>query len=472
MPATARDMAEALLPAERGLLAKTAARVDGDDNESAFLLVRRAEDALSWRLALADAATESLDLQYFRWEGDAAGTLLFARVIEAAERAVRVRLLVDDLALRTDEEQLVALDQHTNIAINRWDPARSDTSRRMHNKMLLADGRFAITGGRNVTNADFGLEQKHNFLDLEVLAAGPIVTQMSDAFDAYWASSASVSVSEASRASRLASLAQFVSGERAFLEEKADLLSRFPLERQEWEQRFEYLPERWHLGRALWVQDDPVATADDELRLGEIVDLSAAPVESELYVAGAYLIPVGDLYANLKQLVASGVDVKVVTGTMEAVNHTAAYAHYRRGIDAILDAGAELYEVDGQPLASLREAADTPPVQGEYVAFHLKGIVGDRDKIFIGSLDFDPRTLVIDTEAGLYVESAGLGGELAGWYDEVTAPGNAWRVSKDDVTGRLTWTSGDRVRDRSPDRGPFQRFAADFLETLPVRDQL
>lgn len=461
-------MERALPPAATGLLAETAARIGGEANESAFALIERAADALLWRLALVDSATDSLDIQYFNWKGDAAGTLLFSRVIEAAARGVRVRLLVDDLDLDVDPEALAELDQHTNIAINLWNPIHN----RMHNKMLLADGRFAITGGRNVANEYFGLDEKYNFLDLEVLVAGPTVVEMGRAFDEYWTSTPSTSLSQVVRASRLGNLADFVASAEGVVDESGNLLERFPTRPQDWAERFEYLPERWHLGVAQWLQDQPVPAGDDDIRLGEIVDLTAAPVGDELYVISAYLIPVGDLLANLKHLVADGVRVKVVTGTMESVNHTASYAHYRKSIRAILDAGAELYEVDGQPMASVREAAETPPVQGKYVAIHLKGLAADRDKVFVGSLDLDPRTLVINTEAGLYVESPGLGGELVDWYEQVTAPGNAWRVTKDDVTGKLTWTSGDEARDSSPDRGPTQRFAADFLESLPIRSQL
>jgi cardiolipin synthase C len=469
MSATARDMHSALTPASEGMLAETAARIEGDPGDSAFTLIRRSEEALSWRLALIDMATETLDVQYLTWKGDESGMLLFSRIIEAAQRTVRVRVLVDDLDLDVDDQMLAELDQHTNIAINRWNRATSHL--RMQNKMLLADGRFAIVGGRSVGNEHFGLDSRYNFLDVDVLAAGPVVVDLGRAFDVYWTSKPSTSVGHFVRATRLGNLADFIAGERERIERHSELLGRFPPSRSDWSERFEYLPERWHVGRALWLQDEPVA-ADEEVRLDEVVDLTAAPVENELHVLGAYLIPVGNLLSNLKHLVAEGVRVKVITGTMESVNHTASYAHYRRAVGAILDTGVELYEVDGHPMASVRESAETPPVQGKYVAFHLKGLVGDRDKVFIGSLDLDPTTLVISAEAGLYIESAGLGGELADWYDEVTGPGNAWRVTKDPIKGELTWTSGDRVRNSSPDRGPLQRFAADVLEGLPLHTNL
>ncbi len=485
MPASARDMDWALSPAEDGILADTAARIGGEPEQSAFVLVERADDALIWRLALIDSATESLDVMYSVWKGDDTGTLVFSRVIEAAQRGVRIRLLVDDLDLEEPDEVLATLDQHPNIAINLWDPTMSSSTgalsqytpsfdelnKRMHNRMILADGHFGIAGGRNVANEYFGLHDKYNYFDLDVLAVGPVAADMAGAFDQYWTGDPSVSMSEIARAKRLANLADFVAEGQQRIDESKELLARFPIRRKDWEEKFRYLPERWHVGFAQYFQDDPIG-AGEESRPLDMIDLTTARVRDELYIVSPYLIPVGDMLNNMRHLVADGVVVKVVTGTMESAKHTASYAHYRTDIGAILDTGAELYEVDGQPMANVREAANTPPVEGKFSALHLKGMVGDREKCFIGSLNLDPRALVINTDPGLYIESAGLGGALVDWLDEVISPENAWRVVRDEGTGKPSWQRPAGSRSASPDRGPVQRFAADFLESLPIKTQL
>ncbi len=449
-------MDQALPAAPEGLLADTAARIGGDADESAFVLIERAEDALLWRLALIDSATESLDLQYSIWKGDEAGALLFSRLIEAAARGVRVRFLVDEFDLDVDERELAELDQHTSVAINFWNA----DARPMLDRLLLADGRFAVVGGRNVANEHFGLDDRFNFLDLEVLAAGPVVADLGDAFDSNWISEPSISIARLVRATTLSNLARFAALGQERLEHSA-LLGRISINAQDWAERFEYLPERWNPGTARWIEGDRAGVAK----------LTATPVHDELLVVAACLVPVAELLASLERLVADGVTVTVVTGSMGATNHIAVYAHYRKHIGTILEAGAELYEVDGRPMAALREAAETPPAHGKYVAMGLSGLVGDRSQVFVGSVGFDARALVVNPEGGLFIESPGLGDAVAAWYRVVTAPGNAWRLTKDPSSGTLTWTSGDEVRDSSPDRGPTQRFVADLLESLPIRSR-
>ena len=162
MSRRAPGMSTALPKAESGVLAELATRLPGDGS-SAFALLPRADDSLKARMALIDSATTSLDIKYFIWKGDASGSLVFLHLIEAAERGVRVRLLIDDLNLVAEDEELAALDKHPNIAINLWNPTEGrsviggllsyagsfdDLNKRMHNKMILADGHVSVTGGR------------------------------------------------------------------------------------------------------------------------------------------------------------------------------------------------------------------------------------------------------------------------------------------------------------------------------------
>jgi len=176
---------------------------DADDGTSGFLKLFRNDDAMRWRLLLADMAEETLDMQYFIWKADASGDLLLDRVIKAADRGVRVRILIDDIYVIGADRTVAGLSQHPQIEVRLFNPMKGRGSstlffvleylgnieqlnHRMHNKLIVADNRFAIVGGRNIGNEYFGLNRKHNFTDFDVVAFGPVARKVSASFDIYW----------------------------------------------------------------------------------------------------------------------------------------------------------------------------------------------------------------------------------------------------------------------------------------------
>lgn len=176
---------------------------DLDDGDSGFFKLFRNDDAMRVRLLLADMAEETLDMQYFIWKGDISGNLLLDRVIKAADRGVRVRILVDDIYIIGADRTVAGLSQHPQIEVRLFNPMEGRSSsmlsfvleflgnieqlnHRMHNKLIVADNRFAIVGGRNIGNEYFGLNPKHNFNDFDVLAVGPVARKVSSSFDIYW----------------------------------------------------------------------------------------------------------------------------------------------------------------------------------------------------------------------------------------------------------------------------------------------
>jgi putative cardiolipin synthase len=236
-------------PAGEGILteiAEAVAREHGPD-QSGFWLLDRNADALHWRLALVDSAVSSLDLAYYLWYGHDSGRLLLKRVIRAAERGVQVRLLVDDLLLIGNDQALVALDAHPNIELRLFNPKRqrrlgmvldtllrfSEMNSRMHNKLIVADNRAVILGGRNIGDYYFGLSEGYNFHDLDVFGVGPIALQSSELFDNFWnshwsvpASLLPVSVSEEDRNLRFENLLEQL--------KVSDKLQAFPIEVSDW----------------------------------------------------------------------------------------------------------------------------------------------------------------------------------------------------------------------------------------------
>jgi putative cardiolipin synthase len=163
--------------------------------------------------------------------------------------------------------------------------------------------------------------------------------------------------------------------------------------------------------------------------------------------------------------------IKILTGSLGANNHTAAHSHYKKYRRAILAAGAELYEFKHNPSRAIREISNVPPVEAEFICLHVKAMVGDRQRCFIGSLNLDPRALEINTENGLYIESKGLCGQLAEQFDILMSPENAWRVYVNDEN-QLRWESSSGTVSIQPARSFWQRISDFFWRLMPIESQL
>ncbi|MEM7145350.1 MAG: phospholipase D family protein, partial [Verrucomicrobiota bacterium] len=359
----------ALKPAPAGLLASASGqfRTTHSPNESGFHLLEDNEQALLTRLALADHATRSIDAQYFIWQDDESGRLLIARLISAADRGVRVRLLVDDLVFAGKDENMAALTHHPYIDVKLFNPIYlrqgpvtalfdfvlnfRELNRRMHNKMFVADNRFAIVGGRNIGNEYFGLSKKYDFRDLDVLTTGPVVPEISAAFDEYWNAEAAYpgrQLSPDTPPERLdearAEFAEELAVDRIFFAH-----TPYPVDRQDWSRLLRSLTSRMHAGEAHFLQDEPVTHQGEQRRLLDTLEYLAAPSHEELLIVTPYLIPVGDFLDDLTQLSNEGVHVKLLTGGMDSNNHTVAHAHYRKYRKPVLKAGTKLFEYKHQP---------------------------------------------------------------------------------------------------------------------------
>lgn len=457
--------------------------------KSGFLLLEGNQEALQWRLALIDSAKTSLDLQYFIWQADATAGLIFERVLASATRGVEVRILVDDLALATSDRDLAVLSQHPQITIKIWNPTESrsgfvgplleyafnftELNRRMHNKMLLADKQLAIVGGRNLGNEYFGVSEGYNFRDLDVLVAGAVVPQIGEAFDEYWRSEPAVATSSLAREASLEALPALQAELAELYRADRELLARTPfsLEVEDWSDEFAGLAARMKPGEAAMIQDEPVLHRGEQRRLTDSLDYLLEDLERELIVATPYLIPVDDFLGILGEKADEGANVWVLTGSMGSNNHTAAHSHYRKYRGPILDQGIGLYEFHHEPSPEMRALSDTPPEHAEFVALHIKSFVADRRRIFLGSLNLDPRAVVLNTENGLLIDSPELGAELGELFDEMRRPENAWHVTRDEA-GDLSWSSALGTTDLQPARSSGQRVADFFFGLLPIESQL
>ena len=470
----------ALEPVERAILERA-----GPDG-SGFLLLDSNEDGLRWRLALVDSAQHSLDLQYYVWWGDESGDLLMKRVIEAADRGVKVRVILDDLSTILEDEShpklrdaaAALIDAHPNIEIRLFNAWRSRPlagravemlsrmeriNHRMHNKLLVADNRAAIIGGRNIGNEYFGLSPEFNFRDLDVLGIGAVARQASGVFDRFWNSEWVVPVTALGVASAPGDIERELASMRKKLA-SAKSLARFPIDRQDWTSALARLPAEMHAGTSRVYTDTPDPDALNHHMPEAIRDLLGT-AEREILITNAYIIPGPHAVDRMRAQTARGVKIRMLTNSLASHDVPAVNSHYKPWRKPLLEAGIDLYEIrsDAAVQALL---ADTPPTKAEFMGLHVKAIVIDRQRVFIGSMNLDPRSWGINSEMGVVVDSPGLAEALARAMERDMAPENAWRVTLD-ADGGVRWTAGSEVLTAQPARSLWQRIEDVIFMAFP-----
>ena len=407
---------------------------------SGIVLLADGEQALAARTSLADTAQRSLDLQYYIWRPDEAGMLLFESVRRAADRGVRVRLLLDDNNTAGSEDVLRALDAHPNIEVRLFNPFAqrrwrelgflSDfprLNRRMHNKSFTADNQVTIVGGRNIGDEYFGGTAGMVFVDLDVLAVGAVVPQVSRDFDRYWASAssyplASVLGPQAAKAGPGHAPAPGREGAAPPSTLVSALLAGTLA--------FEWAP-------VAMVSDDPAKAlgqaAEEDLLWAQLQSLVPA-AQSEVQLVSPYFVPRGRGAQLLAALARRGVRVTVLTNALEATDVPAVHAGYASWRSTLLAHGILLYEL--KRLAALPRSL-RPALQGSSRAsLHAKTFIVDRRHLFIGSFNFDPRSARLNTELGFVIESVPLASALAdGLADRL--PTVAYRLRLHE--GALQW---------------------------------
>jgi phosphatidylserine/phosphatidylglycerophosphate/cardiolipin synthase-like enzyme len=435
-----------------------------------------ARDAFAARVVLARAADRSLDVQYYIWHHDTSGSLLAHELWQAAERGVRVRLLLDDNDTRGADEAIAALDAHPNIEVRLFNPYANRgfrlvelatdfarLNRRMHNKSFTADNQAAIVGGRNVGDEYFGAESAVAFADLDVLAIGAVVPEVSAAFDAYWNSeSAYPAASLIAAGGRLPPLEKIEDRPEAarYLEAvRATPLVRVLLSGN--------LPLDW--AQARLVQDDPAKVRQPpertELHLLPRLEAAMGKPTREMDLVSPYFVPTQDGTAALGTLAQSGVRVRVLTNSLAATDVSPVHAGYAKYREALLRAGVRLYEL--RPLVDKSEVKDKDRAAGSSDAsLHAKTFALDRSRIFIGSFNFDPRSARLNTEMGIVVESGALAARLSQAFDR-EIPNIAYEVRLASEGG-LEWIEGSARHTSEPGAGLMKRLWIGFLSILPI----
>ncbi len=448
-------------------------------------------DAMVARLLLISQAESSIDLQYYIYRGDDAGALIALALMDAADRGVRVRILLDDLATTSKDEGLVALARHPNIQVRSFNPNPSRhfsnlgmlfnfprLNYRMHNKSLTADNQFSIVGGRNIGNEYFAADEALEFGDLDLWLTGPVVTQASASFDDYW---------NAPHVQPISALSDFhVSEEQlaAFTRDiekaRSDMASHPYLSRLINSRMLATLTDshlendapgefyQWYWGMAELWSDPPLKQARSVESHWVVAELWQAmqAVESELLIISPYFVPTvsgADLLAELSK---RGVKVIVVTNSLAATDVLAVHAGYQNYRQQLLEAGVTLYEIKPDLLES-----DKSLTGSSKSSLHAKTVVFDRQELFVGSFNFDPRSALLNTEMGVMVEQPLLAGRLSKEIEQ-RLPSQAYELNLEQ--GTLIWLDrgSGRTLHSEPGAGWWQRLLVELLSWLPIESQL
>ena len=475
-PATQGAIADLVRPSE--------ARHPG---QAGFRLVSTGTEAYALRAYSALNARQSLDIQTYIWHNDLTGKLLASRALAAADRGVRVRILVDDLDARAKNDGFAALDVHPMIDVRLYNPlvsreggvgkvaefsmGFSRLNHRMHNKSWIADGRIALVGGRNLGDEYFDAHDGTNFVDLDLVMAGPVVAEVSANFDRYWNS-------ESNRRIWRLETQEYTDAElqqlRAVLAEAEQHLarSRYAQVLRE-DPRVQDLIQgdttlHW-TSEWLFVSDDPMKMALPEDQRSAVLDALRPALGSarrEVALISPYFVPGPGGTQWLVARQRSGVDVRILTNSLSATDVAAVHGGYSRYRRELLEGRVQLWEL--KPSGTQAGSFSLGGSSGS--SLHTKAAIVDDQQVFVGSYNLDPRSTSLNTQQGVLATHPALAAELRAIFERELRGQRSWQVTLDQ--GRLRWSDGTHVMDSEPGAKRSQRVLAWLMKVLPVESQL
>jgi len=448
-------------------------------------------DAFAARILLSQRAERSLDVQYYIWRPDTTGTLMLSALKEAADRGVKVRLLLDDNGTSGMDALLSSLDKHPHIEVRLFNPFPmrrlkplsylldfQRVNRRMHNKAMIVDASVAIVGGRNIGDAYFAADDTLEFADLDVLTAGPVVGDMSRSFDAYWNSALAYPL-----AAIIQAPAEEARTAHAPLKERLSTIQG-----SEAAQRYQAAVHGTHVARDFtlglpalqWVPmqllADPPEKAEGRAPQSQWMATSLhqamGHAEHSLDLISPYFVP-GALGTDLLTAYpARGVHLRVVTNSLAATDVVAVHPGYARRRLALLQKGVQLFETKADEVAPPTRPWRLPGSSS--ASLHGKAFVMDGRRTFVGSFNIDPRSVVLNTEMGVVIDSPELARSLSQGLD-ASLPHHAYQVRLG-PTGRLEWvehtSTGPIIHHQEPGAGWWRRSLAWLLSWLPIESLL
>lgn len=459
-----------------------ARRLEMPPGKSGVLALANGLDAFAARASLIDAADRSIDVQYYIWQDDLSGILLFEALQRAADRGVRVRLLLDDNSTFSMDERLAALDAHPNIEVRLFNPFKfrfwrvfdyvgdfRRINRRMHNKSFTVDSQVTVIGGRNIGDEYFAAADEGTMYDLDALAIGDVVRQVSDDFDRYWASDSSYPASlllskpdAAAIAALRAAAVQLEAGRAALTYRKA--LAERPQVRSLMRGELALDWVTTHL-----VSDDPAKALGRKTSKMPWTEIQRMlDPQHEVGLVSPYVVPHVEGANFLLGTASRGIKVSVLTNSLEATDVAAVHAGYAKWRKQLLKGGVKLFELKRN--SSMPETSGVGPLGSSASSLHAKTFTADRSRVFIGSFNFDPRSARLNTENGFIIESPAMAQTISDAFSS-QIPQRSYEV-KLSAAGDIEWIErrdGEEVvHTDEPGVSKWQTLVVSVLSVLPI----
>lgn len=464
------------------------------DNQSGFYLLSENTDAFIARFALATAAEKTLDIQYYIMHNDASGQYLAYAILSAADRGVKVRILVDDINLSGRDSRLKMLSQHENIQIRIFNPLSNRNwfknieliinldraGRRMHNKTFIIDGSAAIIGGRNIGDEYFDARHKMNYVDLDLLTIGPIVNDITNSFNDYWRSQWATRIEDLSKTQvikkQLRSIRNKLKDRWHHLKNTKyfEALKQADLTQRIINKEVSFIWAEAHLFYDCPEKLNP-DTSDKTIHVGPQVMPYFEQAKKQLLLASPYFVPgnIGVQWFDKRQQ--QGVQIKILTNSLASTDVTAVHAGYKKYRKGLLQTGLDLFELKPSARPSILKTKRYFNKSGS-VSLHAKYMVLDQRYVFIGSANLDPRSENLNTEIGIMVDSEELAKQATQLFERATSAENCYRLSLDKKKGDVIWqtlNNGKKVHYRhDPGASLFKKVKVYLLSLLPIEELL
>jgi len=466
------------------------------DDLSGFLLLDYGLDAFVARAVLAQVAQRSIDTQYYMIHGDAVGSLFIDQLLQAANRGVRVRVLLDDINEGDRDFDIAIFDMHPNVEVRIFNPFGRNVgrlwqyvtgfgrqTRRAHNKSFTVDGKATILGGRNIGDEYFSHDPELDFQDLDVLAIGPVARETSDAFDMYWNHELSYPASvlfdedidKAEAERREEDFRKKINGLK-----RSPYLQRLKNSDLAVKMRSGKIHFEWGPGRVYVDPPDKLLNRVGDQSYQMFTDLLPylGNAREEIVIFSPYFVPGKEGVAFLKKLREKGVRIKILTNSLSSTDVSIVHAGYSRYREDLLRAGVELWELNKTTSLEERKARREGRIGSSKSSLHAKAFVVDRKFVFIGSLNLDQRSVSQNTEIGVLFETPRLARKIVDEFDQ-NIEDAAFRLElKPDEYGqdRLYWhglVNGKRTTlDHEPYTSFFKRLGIGLMKWLPIESQI
>ena len=463
--------------------------------ESGFLLLGDGLDAYVARTILARGAEHSIDVQYYMIHDDLVGNLFAYELLKAADRGVRIRLLVDDIGLQGRTFKASTLDAHSNIEVRIFNPFYRNmprnlqfitrfgsVTRRMHNKSFTVDNQASILGGRNIGNEYFDADPDLAFSDLDVLTIGPVVKEVSDSFDLYWnhqlAYPASL-LSSTQPSENEITIAREAIDDFVAQQQNSDYVKALANSKMVRNYKNRKVSFTW--GDAVIVADHPdkfiANRSETHLFLSADLGLFFKNIKQELIIFSPYFVPGKTGAEGLIRLSERGVRIRILTNSLASTDVTAVHAGYARYRKRLLRAGIELYEMNNMLTKKQRKEKKGPGGSSK-ASLHAKSFIFDRNKVFIGSFNLDPRSHTENSEIGMVMASPVIANGMSEWFDQ-NIDKVAFRLELQQNSNggeQIIWhgikDGKMRTYTKEPNVGPLRKAGVALLQLLPLESQL